>query len=76
MFGHNFCLSTITTNIDNDADGNIDSRYLTTNTYTYDKQGNQLTSIFESDDGADGNIDFRSSTTNTYDKKGNVRFVG
>jgi hypothetical protein len=59
----------ITTNTDNNADGVIDSR--TSSTNTYDLMGNLITRVFEANNNADGTIDFRSSDTNTYDLMGN-----
>ncbi|MBE9171286.1 hypothetical protein IQ238_28590 [Pleurocapsales cyanobacterium LEGE 06147] len=49
---------------DYDADGNINSRFSTTN--TYDRRGNILTSVFEYDSDGDGKIDFREETLYEY----------
>ena len=56
-------LTSITEN-DSNADGIIDSRYSTTN--TYDRKGNQLTSLYENDYDGDGVVDYRRETVYEY----------
>jgi hypothetical protein len=57
-------LLTFTQENDYGADGVIDRRTQTVN--TYDEVGNLLSSVVESDDSADGVIDYRKETVYEY----------